>query len=60
MPAHGVGTDSDHLGTGASEDLVAVAEGARLGGTSGGVVLGIEVQDDHSFTEQVVQPDRFT
>src|SRR6516162_8521420 len=43
VTASRVRTDPDHLGPGLGEDLVAVAEGARLGGTAWGVVLGIEV-----------------
>lgn len=57
VPVRRVGADPDHLGPGVGERLVAVAEGARLGGAAGGVVLGVEVQDDHPLAEPVLQPD---
>jgi hypothetical protein len=57
VPIRRVGADPDHLGPGVGERLVAVAEGARLGGAAGGVVLGVEVQDDHPLAEPVLQPD---
>src|SRR5580658_6116796 len=58
VPTRGVGTDPDHVGAGVGEGLVTIAEGARLGRASGGVVLGIEVQHDHVVAQQVEQPDR--
>jgi len=54
-----VGADPDHLGAGVGERLVAVTKRARLGGAARGVVLGVEVQDDHSLAEPVLQPDLF-
>jgi hypothetical protein len=53
-----VGADPDHLGAGIGEGLMAVAERASLGGAAAGVVLGVEVQDDHPFAQPVLQPDR--
>src|SRR5215470_5958881 len=47
VPVHGVGTDADHLRARGGENLVAVPERARLGRAAGGLVLGVEVQDDH-------------
>jgi hypothetical protein len=57
VPVRRVGADPDHLGSGVGERLIAVPEGARLGGASAGVVLGVEVQDHHPLTEPVLQPD---
>src|SRR5260370_907413 len=37
---------------------MAIAERASFGGAAAGVVLGVEVQDNHSFAEPVLQPDR--
>ena len=54
-----VGADPDHLGPGVGERLVVVPERARLGGAAAGVVLGVEVQDDHPLAEPVLQPDLF-
>ena len=60
VPGHRVRADPDDLGAGVGENLVAVAERARLGGAAGGVVLGVEVQDDHPLAEPVLQPDLLT
>jgi len=57
VPVRRVRADPDHLGSGVGEGLVAVAERARLGGAAAGVVLGVEVQDDHPLAEPVLQPD---
>src|SRR5262249_99894 len=52
--------DTDPVGPGVGEDLVAVGEGARLGGAAAGVVLGVEIQDNNPLAEPVLQPDRCT
>src|SRR6185312_3270302 len=54
----GVGTDPDHLGAGLGEHLVAVTEGARLGGAASRLVLGVEVQDHYVLGEAVAEPYR--
>ena len=52
---HGVGADPDHLGAGRGEHLVAVAEGARLGGAAAGLVPGVEVENHHVLGEAVAE-----
>jgi hypothetical protein len=47
MLVHGIRTHPDHRGSGISKCLVAVTEGARLGRTAAGVVLGIEVKNNN-------------
>src|SRR5271170_4272066 len=58
MLADRVRADPDYVGAGLGERLIAVAEGARLLGAAGSLVLGVEVQDDYAFAVPVAQPDR--
>src|SRR5215469_8813677 len=60
MLVDGVGADADHLGARVGEHLVAVAEGARLGGAASGLVLGVKVQDHAALAEPVAEPDWLT
>ena len=41
-----VAADPDHHGAGIAEGFILIAEGTRLGGAAGRVVLGVKVQDD--------------
>ncbi len=55
-----VGTDAEHLHPRVLKVLETVAERTGLGRTDGGVVPGIEEQDDLTATTESRQADRFT
>ena len=52
-----VRTDADDLGPRLFEDEIAVAERARLDRAALSVVLGVEIQHDGAFSEQLAQSD---
>ena len=60
VPVDRVGADADHLGARIGEDLVAVAERACLPRAAAGLVLGVEVQDDHALPDPVLEPHLLT
>jgi len=50
-----VRADANHLGSCIGKDLVVVTEGAGLGRTPGGIVLGVEVEHDGLLSKEILQ-----
>jgi hypothetical protein len=50
--------DADHLGTQGADGTEVIAEAARLDGTSGSAILGVEIEDDRPLRDERGQRNR--
>jgi len=58
VAVYGVGRETDELDAALGELGLELGEGAELGGTDGGVVLGVGEEDDPVVTDELVEVDR--
>ncbi len=58
MAVYGVGRETDELDAALGELGLELGEGAELGGTDGGEVLGVGEEDDPVVTDELVEVDR--